>query len=176
MLTILYDCAAVVGLICIVVQDYKDRAVTLVLFPLVALFLTLKSLTASSLSEIVESTLVNTFFIATNICLLWAYFIIKKKSLINIFKEKLGWGDLAFWITIICYFRPVTYTVFFIVSLLFALLLHWSFRSFYKAEHKNLIPLAGWQSLCLIAYILLQYPYPTLSHIDFYLLSYFINY
>ena len=79
--------------------------------------------------------------------LLTLYMAYKNRGFINPFKNYFGLGDLFFYLTVSPLFMPDKFLFFFIISLLFAVLLHFCFR---KISKHQTIPLAGYTALLLI--------------------------
>lgn len=73
----------------------------------------------------------------------------KRKELLN----AIGVGDLLFWLIIALYFSTMGFVMFFPVSLFTALLFHIILGMAMKKYYQSSVPLAGFQALCLSAWI-----------------------
>jgi hypothetical protein len=131
-----------IGLLFLIVQDFKERKVTLLLFPILLIigaFLHLKT-------QFVEVLLLNLIInlglvlVVLSMLLLYVMFIMKKK-----FNEVIGLGDLLFFVVLAVSFPTVSFVLLFCSSLLFSLIIYLIFKS-KIGKH---IPLAGLQGLFL---------------------------
>ena len=134
-------------------QDFRSRAVTWMLFPLLAgcgLGLTYREL--DSLSVQAGYGAINSAFLLLQFALLRVWFFVRKKGKVPFIDHVIGKGDLFFLLAAGLFFSPVNFICFYLLSLLLALL--W-FRA-------ATIPLAGLQAgfllLCLSAHLLLKWP------------------
>jgi hypothetical protein len=125
-------------------QDWKYRAISWVVFPLLLAVTTLLFWQAA-LSKL---TLVfNLFFLTTVVATLFLYLSFKRGKLTNIFKTDLGWGDVLFLIAIIPLFMDRNSILFFISGMLISGIFHLLIAR--KIESPK-IPLAGYLALYLI--------------------------
>ena len=146
--------ALVIGLICIIVcifcQDLRQRAVYLLLFPLlfvVSYFYVKNELTPFDWK-------VNGAFVLLQLLVLWVYFSIKEKRTINYINKYLGLGDILFFIVLVLWFTPVNFILFFVGSLIITLIGTIIFKPKSITSYK--IPLAGIHALFLALVILLR--------------------
>ncbi|MFB9097199.1 hypothetical protein ACFFVF_11780 [Flavobacterium jumunjinense] len=72
---------------------------------------------------------------------------LKNKSFLNPFQNYFGLGDLLFYIAITPLFVLYNYVLFFITSLLFAIVMQFVLRKWIK---KDAVPLAGLSALLLL--------------------------
>lgn len=82
------------------------------------------------------------------------YMSIKKGVLENPFRRYFGLGDLLFYVSITPLFSVTHYLLYFILSMIFAILLSSIFRNIIKSDS---IPLAGFSALLLIGFFILQF-------------------
>lgn len=136
-------------LLVIAVQDIRKRTIHLILLVLVFLF----SLIINHFEKELELRFIvtNMVFIFLNISGLFLYYIIKTKRLLNPLKDKIGLGDVIFFIAITPLFNLNVFALFFIVSLAASLLLHIFISK--KKKHQT-VPLAGYLSIFLIFFLL----------------------
>ena len=128
-------------------EDIKFRAVSWWVFPAIFILLVAAGLQQISMHEIIWHLKVNALFITIQVLAVWLYLIIRQKALLNPFDEFLGWGDLLFWLALLPAFAPLKFVSFYVLSLVFAMLLHLMLQrtSFYTDTRK--IPLAGYQAV-----------------------------
>ncbi|MGX7666036.1 hypothetical protein [Flavobacterium pedocola] len=124
----------------IFIQDYKERMVTIFLYPLMGLLLFLIHVNEISFSISGFSFLSNLIFITllTSVCFLYAKYRLKKKL-----AEVLGLGDILFFIFISFSFASISFIITFIFALFFSLTLHLVLKN--KSNHET-VPLAGYMA------------------------------
>lgn len=139
-------------LVLIFVQDWRSRKIHLVL-PLVifAVSFVIIPVTKYDLFEIV---LFNISFFLITLSILALYMSLKSKKFLNPFQHYFGLGDLLFYISVTPLFILKNYILFFIVSLLFAIVMQFCLKKFIKEET---VPLAGFSALFLIIVLLKDY-------------------
>ncbi len=93
---------------------------------------------------------VNVLFFSITIALLTLYMSLKNKTFLNPFQNYFGLGDLLFYIAITPLFLLYNYVLFFITSLLFAIVMQFVLRKWIK---KDSVPLAGLSALLLLLII-----------------------
>jgi hypothetical protein len=140
-------------LLLILVQDIVSRAVYWILFPLLGLSFILLRLAAHQPGPaIVRSSAINLAFLALQLLLVSLYFSARHKSWVNITRQLLGWGDILFLACIACYLSALNFLLFYMVSLIGALL-GWLFWQLLVTPKSKQIPLAGLQSLLLVLFL-----------------------
>lgn len=72
---------------------------------------------------------------------------IKNKQFLNPFQNYFGLGDLLFYVAIAPFFILRNYVIFFIASMIFAVLMQFSFQ---KVMKEKSVPLAGFSALLLV--------------------------
>lgn len=90
---------------------------------------------------------VNVLFFCITIALLTLYMSLKNKGFLNPFQNYFGLGDVLFYIAITPLFLLYNYVLFFITSLLFAIVMQFVLRKWIK---KDSVPLAGLSALLLL--------------------------
>lgn len=93
---------------------------------------------------------VNVLFFTITIALLTLYMSLKTKGFLNPFQNYFGLGDVLFYIAITPLFLLYNYVLFFITSLLFAIVMQFVLRKWIK---KDAVPLAGLSALLLLLII-----------------------
>jgi hypothetical protein len=133
-------------------QDIKKRAIHIILPILV--FISSSWITSNK--GLFNFTLViqNVGFLFLTLSILFLYMSIKNKMILNPFQNHFGWGDVLFYVSVSPLFVLRNYILFFIFSLIFALIM---FLSFKRKMIENTIPLAGFASLLLAFFIVIEY-------------------
>lgn len=93
-----------------------------------------------------KAILVNALFFIIVLSFLVVYMSIKAKAFLNPLAHYFGLGDILFYLAITPFFNVKQYAVFFISSMLFAVLMQVSLK---KHSNHNTVPLAGFSSLLL---------------------------
>jgi len=146
---LLIRCTLFLTLTIIFIQDFKDRAVWLFLFPLFAglgcyLFFEQTIWEIFSLTILINLAFVGIIFLLNYLV---ATYVLKKKFL----KEAFGLGDVLFIIAFSLSFPTISFINFFVFSLLFTIVLHFLLKKMKTTPHYNSVPLAGAMSLFLMA-------------------------
>jgi hypothetical protein len=80
------------------------------------------------------------------------YMSFKNKRFLNPFQNYFGLGDLLFYMAITPFFMLKSYVIFFIMSMIFAVVLYFVF----KKKMSDTIPLAGFSSLLLLIVLIID--------------------
>ena len=133
-------------------QDFKERAVVWIAFPVVAILLMALHLYNSLWEVFLHFAAINCLLVMAivGIAFLYTRLIAKRKFLNTSF----GLGDLLFFFALALGFPTFTFVIIFVSSLLFSLLFV-QLNPFSKVDQT--IPLAGLMSLFLIAVILASF-------------------
>ncbi|MFD1001312.1 hypothetical protein ACFQ21_18425 [Ohtaekwangia kribbensis] len=136
----------------IIYEDFKFRAVTWYLFPLLAVIILIENVVVYTSAMPLQIFIINFLFIAIQLMAVTLYLSIKNKKWIWIWEQYLGLGDILFLLVLCLFFSPLNLIVFYIGSLVLTvvavLLLRGAYPSF------AIIPLAGLQSAFLAALII----------------------
>lgn len=145
-----YYALLLAGLVAIVIQDFKERAISIWTLPLVFF---------SGWGVACQNEVCQLWFMGANmlfITLQWLgvslYFSFKHQTWVNITDRYLGLGDLLFFVAITPLFSPLHFCLFFIGALLVTLLFAGGYH--YGIKPITTIPLAGAMSLCWMGYTL----------------------
>lgn len=131
-------------------QDFRDREVNWVLFPLLGLVLGLCHLFHVDLSLFFASVLGNILVVSCILIILWAITkYIFKKNFLNV---SFGLGDVLFFYALALGFPTVTFIYLLVGSICFSLAAFAVVNRFIKMET---VPLAGLMSIFLMAVTLL---------------------
>lgn len=137
---------AVATLLSIAWQDFTQRAVYWLLFPLLFLVVGILSAAKISIEQTGINVLLNSAFIALQMLLATVYFSVKNRKLTNIFSSYLGLGDLLLLFSISAGFSFLNFIAFYISSLLVTILIFIAVV-IKKQNQSYQIPLAGAQAL-----------------------------
>ncbi|MEM7380764.1 MAG: hypothetical protein AAF361_06140 [Bacteroidota bacterium] len=140
-----------IALVCgsIAVQDFKERAVLWVLFPLTAALLGILYYNTTSTQDFLWNIFTNLILVSVMILILFLYtHFIRGKAFLN---HSLGLGDILFFYAFAIGFPTFTFVTLFVCSLLFSLLL---FALAKKRFSNPTIPLAGLMGLFLTGLML----------------------
>lgn len=136
-------------------QDLKFKAVTWILFPIVAVVFLVFNIYSNSFEVVLFNSIINLGFVAIQLILLTLYFSIKARKIVNIAQQSLGWGDILFLVAVCVLLPPNTFFLFYIVSLILVVMKEIIARLVF-ARHSDKIPLAGLQALLLACLIVIQ--------------------
>lgn len=148
MLHTLINCAVILLLIFMAVQDFRYRAISWYAFPLLAagMLLSNRSFEASEFG-------LNVLLIAMNFGLLTLLLSLKYKKPVNPFSLHIGLGDLLMLICMALYFPVLNFFVFYLLSLIL-ISLGGGIHQLFLRNRSWTIPLAGLQSLMLLCLVL----------------------
>lgn len=153
-MNLLFECLIVVLLLIIVVQDFKDRAVSWILFPILILLFSLYSINLFHIKEFIVNSFINVLILSIQVLFIIMYFSLRNRRFVNITSHYLGWGDIIFLFSICFLLPPLSFLFFYLTSLAVTLVVVLFIQLFFNL--KNNIPLAGIQSSFLVLLILLQ--------------------
>ncbi len=129
-------------------QDFKERAVSIWVFPLLVTVFSYKAWLVNGWAFFRFDLVFNLALLGIQLLVLLLYLKLVKKSVVNM----LGAGDVLFFFVMAFAFSTVGFVFFFSLSLLVSLLV-WLLTN----RNKNrLIPLAGLQSACLIIFFIAE--------------------
>lgn len=136
----------IVVLSIVVYQDFKFRAISAILLPLLLLLLLAKN-------GLGADNVINLAFIVLQLTVLTAYISLKNKRLTNIIDSYLGLGDILFLMVACVAFSTMEFVVFYVAGLLFSLLAFMIYRVVRRNTSPE-IPLAGLLSIAMIIQLL----------------------
>lgn len=153
----------IVMILCLAFICYQDlvyRAVYWFCFPVLAVVMLMLKYNFSGLEEALTQAGYGLAFLTVQLAILWIYFSIKKKTLVNLTNDYLGWGDVLFLVAIAFYLSPASYIIFYVISLI-AVLLYTLLAALLSDNARNPhIPLAGLQAALLVLMVLVDYVSP----------------
>lgn len=136
-------------LLIIIYQDFRYRAVSWVVIPLMFAAFAVNSILTTDVSTFLQSLVFNIGFIFIQLLAVTAYFCIKYGTFINITAKYIGWGDIWFLTVVASVFSPVNFIVFYVMSLLSILIIAITLRLINR-NTATTIPLAGAMALILL--------------------------
>ena len=140
----------IIFLVLIAYQDFNERAVSILVFPVLAGLFIAKNFIEIPFSDYLFNTSINLGFCLIQYLVLTLYFSFRHKQIIHIADKFLGWGDIVMTLVMCLVFPPLVSFLFFFVSLLVATIL-----GIYLHYHHKTIPLAGIQAIVLIIWIMM---------------------
>ena len=132
-----------ITLILMGLQDFRYRAISWYAFPLLAILMLLGNKDFD-----VTEAFVNISFLLVNFGLATLIISLRNKTVINLLKSHIGWGDLLMLICLCLYFSPINFFVFYLSSLVFIAITTGIYILVVRPAHYT-IPLAGMQGLLL---------------------------
>ncbi len=131
-------------LVAIVIQDWKYRKIHIAL----PVFIFIFSFFTVHQTYVVKANIIiyNLVFFLLTLGILVAYMSIKNKKFLNPFEHYFGFGDLLFYVAVTPLFLLENYVIFFIFSLVFAILVQMLLK---KMIHEKTVPLAGFAAVFL---------------------------
>ena len=142
-------------LLVLVYQDFKSRAISWFLIPLLLIVGVINALMTINIEEFTIFSGVNLLLVLVNLLGVTLIISLKERKIKNIINTYLGLGDVLFFIVLTTLFSPINFVVFFIGSIFLITLIYGGVILFRKQQN-TLIPLAGAMSLVLIAVLLVQ--------------------
>nr|WP_299381206.1 hypothetical protein [Allomuricauda sp.] len=143
---------AISGLAIVAYQDFKLRAVSIVLFPILAILLSVHLLLQMEMESFLVSVLTNIFLVSGILLILWSITkYLFKKEFLNV---SFGLGDLLFFYVFALGFPTVTFILLFVSAIIFSHLTFLVLQMFRKTES---VPLAGLMALYLSGILLVSF-------------------
>lgn len=143
------ECALIVLLLVIALEDFKHRAVSWFLFPLLLAASVAYTFPRLSGEAFLANVLTNASFTALQLLAVTAYFSLRKKALVNLTAGYLGAGDILFLGNLCFVFSPLNYCLFYFLTLSGIVLLV-LLRQVVAGAASDKIPLAGIQAFVLV--------------------------
>ena len=141
-------------LLWIAYQDFKQRAVNVILFIVLALLLFGLNLSFGFWEDKYPHVLANILFLVFQLGVIVVYFRIKTGRWEQVMDRKLGWGDIVFLCCLTLYMPFLNFFLFYAASL-FLVLLATLVRKSWRDPEKG-VPLAGCQALLFVGYFIAE--------------------
>lgn len=134
----------ILSLVLTFVQDYKGRAVSILIFALLAA----SALGLFMISQLDwQMVLTNLAFVVLVIGCLFLYIAVKERGFVNIFKSHFGIGDFVFFLAITPLFANRNFILFFITGMLLSAIIHLITA---RNQKEQTIPLAGYLAIYVL--------------------------
>jgi hypothetical protein len=146
-------------------QDFRYRAISWFLIPLLLLSFFFFGLQVNPISELGKFFVINLGFLVFQMLVLTLYFSLKNKRITNIVNEYIGVGDLLFFIAICAAFSPLNFVLFYTGSIVFSLLAFAVYQILFKSKNRE-IPLAGIFALVMMMVICVANAFGNISLYD----------
>lgn len=146
---LLIDIVLITLLSLIVYQDFKSRAISWILLPLLIGLLFYKGLAIMELKSVFYFGLFNLSFVIVHLLILTIYMSVKNRRITNIIDTYIGLGDILLFVVLCFAFSPFNFIFFFVISILITIISVLVYKLITKNEYKE-IPLAGAQSMLMI--------------------------
>lgn len=143
-------------LMILVVQDFKSRAISWFIIPLLFVVYTVKAILTIEVTELLIYFGINILMVFTNLLGVGVMVSLKEKKITNILNTYLGLGDILFFIVIAVVFSPLNFFIFFMGSVLVSSIVYGLMMLTNKKQQLP-FPLAGAMSLLLVIASLLEY-------------------
>ncbi len=145
----------------IVFQDFKYRAISWFLIPLLFVGFVIYAMLTIEVSELLTYFGINLYMVFTTLLGASIIISIKNKKLTNIIDTYFGLGDVLFFVVLTTVFSPINFLIFFIGSIFIVAVIYGGITLFRKKQ--ILTPLAGAMSILLIISIVVEQLIPNLN-------------
>ena len=149
----IFNLVLVTILMTVAYQDFKCRAISWWLIPLLGLLFFFNGLFYVSIGKLIKYFLLNVGFLAFQMIILTGYFSIKKRKFVNILNEYIGLGDILFFLVLGLFFSPYQFIFFHVIGLFLVLMVYGTIILL-KKDSSKYIPLAGALALILVLLII----------------------
>jgi|SRR3989344_8714186 len=174
MLLIGIQSCLIVCLLFIAFQDFKQRAISWFLIPLLLIGFVYTAFQNSRYEIVLKDVAFNLSFIMLQLVLLTVYMSVKNKKIVNIVNTYIGIGDILFFVVIAAAFSPFNFIVFYLTSTILTLFGFMLYALIKKSTKE--IPLAGSMASVMIVLMAINFCFPNLNfYNDEFFISCFIN-
>ncbi len=143
MLTLVSQVALAALLAMLIFSDWKHRTVNVLQLMALGFISVILSGIALEPMELLKRVGINLGWMLSQLVLVQLYFAFKERQFRSIIDDKIGLGDLVFFAAITPLFDPYTFILFYLSSLLFALLAFGAMRKWLSEHQSATIPLVG---------------------------------
>jgi len=162
---LLYSAVILIAIF-IFIQDFTERKVLWLLFPLLAVFGLLLNLKSFDMGEMLIHLTINFLLTAIQYLFLLIFIYLKKGKHFSLFNF-IGLGDVLLSVSLCFIFEPTPFILFNISSLFFSLLLHFLFQLNHTYKVHKTVALAGWQALLLSFVLTVDLFYPVIESANY---------
>ena len=146
----------------VVFQDFKSRAISWVLIPLLFIGFIAYGILTIEVGELITFFGINLYIVFSSLLGATLIISIKNRKLTNIINTYLGLGDVLFFVVLTTVFSPINFILFFIGSIFITGIIYGVF-SLFNRKQVVLTPLAGAMSLLLIISIIIEQLSPSVQ-------------
>lgn len=139
----------------VVFQDFKNRAISWFLIPLLFIGFIGYAILTIETGELLTYFGINLYIVFSSLLGATLIISIKNKKLTNIINTYLGLGDVLFFVVLTTVFSPINFILFFIGSIFITSIVYGGIALFNRKK-QILTPLAGAMSVLLILTIVLE--------------------
>ena len=129
-------------------QDFKFRAVSWAIFPLLIAAMTIENVLKPGPKITTIGIGINVTFVLTQLILLTLYLSAKQRAFVRVWDAHIGPGDILFFIVLACFFTPFNFICFYVLSLLLTVAIVVMLKRYFPSFQQ--VPLAGIQSGLLL--------------------------
>jgi hypothetical protein len=166
--------AIIATFLIIIYQDFRHRAISWWLIPLMLILGFLQSSIYHNWQMSLHFFIQNLIFLIVQVFILFIYFFIREKRFVNIIDTWLGLGDVLFFLGLATLFSLINFVAFFIGSIIATLLIFIIISQF--STTLKTIPLAGGMAACYILMLAFLNFNPLILYQDEYLLSWLLTF
>jgi len=143
-------------LIAVVIQDFKNKAISWFLIPLLFVGFSIKALLTIEVEEFISYSLINLLLVSINLLGVTILISMKEKKMTNILNTHLGLGDVLFFVVLTVVFSPINFVLFYLLSIATTAIIYGGIMWLNAPKEKMLIPLAGAMSIPLISLLFIE--------------------
>ncbi len=152
--------AAIMVLICMIIQDFRSRTISAWLLPAIVVCLVIPPLATQEFRNLVFPNLIyNVSLLTVQFILLWIIISFRNRKWINIINTQIGIGDVLLLFSLTPFFSPLNYFLLFTVAIVFALIVAILMKTM-RSRTTEYIPFAGLFSVPLIVLCALRLIFP----------------
>jgi len=140
------------GFLAMAYQDFRYRAFSWVLVPVLLILLIVNSIWIQGVDLVLKPILTNIATLGFIMIGTFAYMSLKKRKWVNIIDTHIGLGDMLLFVLLCVFFSPLNFIVFFVGSLTL-ITLAWGCYLFILRDWSRTIPLAGAVAVLVIMLI-----------------------
>lgn len=130
-------------------QDFRYRAVSVIVLALLFITYMVSGLQQLTLRELMMNTGVNVLIVVIELSVLVLFYFFKEGRLSSLTCNKLGWGDIVFFFILCVLFSPLNFILFYVLSLILVLAGTGLYRAIGRVSSPT-VPLAGGMAVVLL--------------------------
>jgi hypothetical protein len=152
--------AAILVLICMIIQDFRSRTISAWLLPAIVVCLIIPPLATQEFRNLIFPNFIyNVILLSAQFVLLWIIISFRNRKWINIINTQIGIGDVLLLLCLTPFFSPLNYFVLFTVAIVFSLIVAILMKAT-SNKATEYIPFAGLFSVPLILLCVLRLLFP----------------